>query len=98
MQLCRTSLAEPSQGSSVGKQVTPEEISSRGSHFPDVIIAHSKDPDPAGHRTRLSFPATGDPCPRSSTESIPMGHCKRSSRVTKGDYFFAFRGSSAGFK
>ena len=41
---------------------------------PDVIITHCKHPEPARHRTRSSFLATSNVCPRPSPESIPIGH------------------------
>ena len=44
------------------------------SHSPDTFIGHYSYRGPTKHRARSSLPATSDPRPRSSRQSIPIGH------------------------
>ena len=73
IQLCRTSLAQPSEGSSVAKRGHPEKNLRHRSHSPDIIIGHRRTRS-AKARTGSSLPGQSDPRPRSSQESIPIGH------------------------
>ena len=43
-------------------------------HSPDRIIGQCRHRDPTRRCMRSSLPATSDPCPRSSRQSIPIGH------------------------
>src|SRR5207244_1251063 len=47
---------------------------SHRSHFPDITIRTCRQPDPTKHRARSSLPGTSDPRPRSSRQSISIGH------------------------
>ena len=74
IQVCRTSFAKPSDGSDVAKRLIPKKIWKDRSHSPDTFIGHYSYRGPTKHRARSSLPATSDPRPRSSRQSIPIGH------------------------
>jgi hypothetical protein len=69
-----TSLAGPSDRSSVAKRVIPKKNLRHRSHSPDTVMGHCTLRDPAKHPTRSSLLATSDPRPRSARQSIPIGH------------------------
>jgi hypothetical protein len=61
------------KGEALSNASSPKNLSHE-SHSPDLIIGHRTRRDLTKHRVYSVLPPTSHPCPRSSRESIPIGH------------------------
>ena len=74
----RSSYAAPAwpnqvKGAALPNGSSPKNLRHR-SHSPDITIGTCRQPDAAKTRARSSLPGQSDPRPRSSQQSIPIGH------------------------